>query len=202
MEIEILAAIIGAAATVIAAFIGVRVGRRPPKEDPKISSSPEALRRSHEYDVFISAPLAAYTTDAEIQADRDRILPLVNYLESELRFKVYWAGRTIKSKQEFDPGDISAREDVKAILQSKYFLLLYPSKIVSSVLFEAGIALRACLTSIYLVRDRHDLPFLMTNAAEAFTNVRICEFIVPEKAVAIMRKHGKAFFEPTKGELQ
>lgn len=114
-------ALIIGAATIAAALIGVYVGNRPPKADPDISSAPEATKRFHRYDVFISAPLASYSTDAEIQADHDRIAPVVEYLEKELGFKVFWAGRNIRSKADFDAPDLSAETDVKAITDSKYY---------------------------------------------------------------------------------
>jgi hypothetical protein len=201
MESEVAAAIIGAVATVAAALLGIWFGRRPPKENPKVSSSVEAMRRPHRFDVFVSSPLAGFATDAEIEADHDRILPIVEFLEKDLGYRVCWAGRNIRSRAEFDQGALSARDDVRAILDSKCFLLLYPSPIVSSVLFEAGIALRSCLISIYLVRSRDDLPFLMRHAAEAFDNVRTCVARVPDEALALFRRHGRALFEHPQADL-
>lgn len=198
MEPEIIASIIGAAATAGAAFAGLWFGRRPPRENAKNSASAEARRRPHKYDVFVSSPLAAFETDDEISEDHRRIEKLVEYLEKELAFRVYWAGRNIESKADFDDGSISAHEDVVAIMDSKCFLLLYPGKIVSSVLFEAGIALRGCLVSIYVVGQRDDLPFLMKHAAEAFDNVRTCETSLPDEAIALFRRHGRNFFESPK----
>ena len=63
------------------------------------------------------------------------------------------------------------------------------------MLFEAGIALRSCLTSIYIVQRQSDLPFLMTQASQAFTNVRTYECETPSEALAMLRKHGKSFFD-------
>jgi len=195
METEIIVAIIGAITTLAAALIGTWFGRRPPTEDPTISSAPEASRRPHRYDVFVSTPLAGFATDEEIQADHDRVSPLVKYFETELGFKVFWAGRNIRSRADFEVPDISAVDDVQAIRDSKCFLLLYPNKIVSSVLFEAGIALRSCLVSIYIVKDQGDLPFLMDSASQAFSNVRIYTANLPVEALALIRKHGKHFFD-------
>jgi hypothetical protein len=100
---------------------------------------------------------------------------VVALLEGQFGFNVFWAGRNIRRKADFEAADLSAKSDVAAILDSKYFLLLYPEKLASSVLFEAGIALRSCLTSIYFVRNRSELPFLMSQASQAFTNVRPTE---------------------------
>lgn len=199
MDKEIVAAvvtgIIGAVATVIAAIIGLRIGRRPEKEDPKRSHSPEATKRSHSYDVFVSSPLAGFSSDKEIQADHDRIAPVVKCLETELGFKVFWAGRNIRARADFEDPGISAIDDVVALKDSKYFVLLYPSRIASSVLFEAGIALRSCLVSIYIVKDKADLPFLMTTASDVFSNVRTYKATLPDETLALLRKHGRHFFE-------
>ena len=112
MSETVLTALIGALATVAAALIGVVWKKsREPKEAPDLSSSREALlRKSRKFDVFVSAPMAAYETDTEIKADHDRIGPVVAYLEDQLGFSVYWAGRNIRSKADFDAPDISARD--------------------------------------------------------------------------------------------
>lgn len=195
IDIQITAAIITGTATIIAAFVGIwLVGR--PTDDPKISTDPKESKRHHRYDIFVSAPLAGFATDKEIQADHDRVLPLVKCLEKELGLEVFWAGRNICSRADFEAADIAVVDDVQAIRDSKYFLLLYPNKIVSSVLFEAGIALRSCLVSIYIVKNKEDLPFLMDSAAQAFLNVRTYTSNLPEDALTLIRNHGKRFFEP------
>jgi len=151
MSDTVLTALISALATVAVAVIGVAWKKSlEPKEVPDLSSSREALRKkAHRFDVFVSAPMAAYESDAEVKADHDRIGPVVAYLEDQLSLSVFWAGRNIRSKADFDAPDISATKDVEALLDSKFFLLLYPARIASSVLFEAGIALRSCLTWIF-----------------------------------------------------
>ena len=200
MSDEIIGAIIGACATLLATWLAVRwnKSREQKLQDPKISSSREALsKKKHQYDVFVSAPMAGFATDADLAADHERIEPVVAYLEGQLGFKVYWAGRSIKSRADFDAKDISAKRDVEALLDSRYFLLLYPEKIVSSVLFEAGIALRSCWSSVYFVRDRSDLPFLMSEASQAFRNVRTCEGALPGGLLTLLKRHGREFFGQT-----
>lgn len=194
----VLTAIISALATIGAALIGVLLKRSmDAKETSDLSSSREALaKKRHKFDVFVSAPMASYETDAEVLADHERIAPVVAFLEDQLSLAVYWAGRNIRSKADFDAPDISATKDVDALLESKFFLLLYPAKIASSVLFEAGIALRSCLTSIYFVKTAKHLPFLMEQASQAFKNVRIYEGEIPVDLIALLRRHGKDLFAP------
>ena len=198
MSDTVITALISALATVGAALIGVLLKRSiDAKEASGLSSSREALaKKRHKFDVFVSAPMASYETDSDVLADHERIAPVVALLEDQLNLVVYWAGRNIRSKADFDAPDISATKDVDAVLESRYFLLLYPGKIASSVLFEAGIALRSCLTSIYFVQSVKHLPFLMTQASQAFKNVRIYEGGLPADLVALLRRHGKDFFAP------
>lgn len=201
MSIELIVAIIGAVATLGAAVIGVIWSKKRTDEAESVSSSRETrARKQHRFDVFVSAPLAGFTSDEAISADHDRIAPVVALLESQFGFSVYWAGRNMRRKADFEAADLSAKSDVAAILESKYFLLLYPDKLASSVLFEAGIALRGCLTSIYFVRDHTHLPFLMTQASQAFANVRTYEGALPEGLVALLQKHGKSFFDPLRAD--
>lgn len=200
MSEEIISAIIGAIATLLGTWLAFRwsKSRDSRYKDLEISSSKEALsKRQHEYDVFVSAPIAGFADDASLAAAHARIVPIVSYLEEQIGFKVYWAGRNIGSKHDFDAKDISAKRDVEALLNSKFFLLLYPEKIVSSVLFEAGIALRGSLSSVYFVSDRNHLPFLMSEASQAFKNVRTCEGSLPDGLLSLLKRHGREFFEQT-----
>ena len=199
MDKEIIATVVtaisGAVATVIAALIGVRIGSRPEKENPKYSYSPEAIKRSHGYDIFVSSPLAGFSSDEEIKKEYSRIAPVVDCLENELKFRVFWAGRNIHTRANFDDPGISAIDDIETLKNSKYFILFYQSKIASSVLYEAGIALRSCLISIYVVKHRNDLPFLMTSASDVFSNVRIYKTTLPDEMLILLRKHGRRLFE-------
>ena len=201
MSTQLIVAIIGAVATLGAAVIGVIWNKKRTAESESVSSSREArARKRHRFDVFVSAPLAGFATDEAISADHDRIAPVVALLEGQFGFSVFWAGRNIRKKADFEAADLSAKSDVAAILDSKYFLLLYPEKLASSVLFEAGIALRSCLTSIYFVRDRSHLPFLMSQASQAFTNVRTYEGVLPGDLCALLQRHGKSFFDPQRDD--
>ena len=80
MSDEIIGAIIGACATLLATWLAVRwnKSREQKLQDPKISSSREALsKKKHQYDVFVSAPMAGFATDADLAADHERIEPVV-----------------------------------------------------------------------------------------------------------------------------
>ena len=177
-----------------AALIGVYVGRRPRKDLPQRSYSRDAENLPRKYDVFFSSPLAGLSSDEEIKQYHDEIAPIVDCLENELDYRVFWAGKRIRSKADFEEPGFSAIDDVDALKESKYFVMYYPRRVASSVLFEAGIALRTCLFSIYFVNDKSDLPFLMASTSDVFTNVRIHKPATPSECLKILRKHGKKLF--------
>jgi hypothetical protein len=72
----------------------------------------------------------------------DKIKEIKQALEIECGFNGYFfAGSNMVSKDNFDAADVSIEMHIDALKKSRYFVLLFPDKIVSSVLFEAGIAL-------------------------------------------------------------
>jgi hypothetical protein len=85
---------------------------------------------------------------------------------------------------------------LQALLESRYFVLLYPKKIVSSVLVEAGWALALGKTSIYFVDERSDLPFLLKQAEQAFSSVRIYDKSDTDAIVKLLTIHRTELFTP------
>lgn len=121
------------------------------------------------YDVFISAPMAAFDSDEEFKKNRDDVMRLIKVLQQEYDFKaVVYAGNAISSIQDFNAPGPSSREDINAIRDSKFFILWYPDRLVSSVIFEAGVALAYNKPSIYFVSNRKHLPFLMQSLDNSF----------------------------------
>ncbi|MGA7181309.1 MAG: toll/interleukin-1 receptor domain-containing protein [Thiobacillaceae bacterium] len=128
--------------------------------------------QSFAYDVFLSTPMAAFATDEEYKAGWTQFKKVFDALKGE-GLKVYWAAEQIDSMVKFDSLDVSVLDDLKALQQSRCFALLYPQKLASSALFEAGYALALKRFSHYFMRDRKDLPFLMREIAGPNSNVRI-----------------------------
>jgi len=131
------------------------------------------------YDVFISSAMAGLKTEEDYQTYRTEALNLEKILKEKCGFtSVFYAGRDLKTMAEFQSQSLSMHDDFLALKESKYFLLIYPDRIVSSVLFEAGWALAMGKSSVYYVHDRDDLPFLMAEAGNAnvASKVRIYEY--------------------------
>src|SRR3954464_5106683 len=103
---EIIVALIGAAATIVAAVIAVLLARKKKGGDENLSTSAEARKRRHKYDLFVSSPLAGFASDQELQESRRCIEQIVAVAETQFDFVVYWAGRNIQSKKDFDAADL------------------------------------------------------------------------------------------------
>jgi hypothetical protein len=149
-------------------------------------------QKDFKYDVFLSVPMAAVGEPAYHEY-RQMALALTECLEKECGKKgVYYAGANISTKSEFDPHDAAALDDLEAITQSKFFVLVFPKKVASSVIFEAGIALALGKKCLYFVKDRDHLPFLMQKAEQAFDEVKLYEYKKPSDIANIL-KNSKCF---------
>ena len=126
----------------------------------------------YKYDVFLSAPMAALDSDDDYRKSRSDVKKVFDAFKTHCGFSVYWAGEKIESIRDFDTMDTSVITDLRAIKDSRYFVLLYPQKLVTSALFEAGYAIAHKKFSLYFVAKNPDLPFLMRDASNVMSRVR------------------------------
>jgi hypothetical protein len=137
------------------------------------------------YDVFLASVLAGFDDDTRLLTERKAALAIATTLEQECRFTVYYAGRDVRSTKDFDASHLGAKEDLEALRDSRHFIMLFPQKVTSSVLFEAGYAFQRCETSTYFVHNRNDLPYLMRRLPEVHSSfVRILTY---EDAADVIR---------------
>jgi nucleoside 2-deoxyribosyltransferase len=152
-------------------------------------------RLSLKYDVFLASPMAAFGNDEEYKQDRENVLKIINALKQECRFdSVVYAGKEIESVHDFDAADLSVNTDFQNLIESKYFVLLYPKKIASSVLVEAGWALALGKPSVYFVGDRDDLPFLLQQASQAFSSVKTYDKCDTNSIINLLKRHRADLF--------
>jgi hypothetical protein len=151
------------------------------------------------YDVFLSCSMASVRTEARYGEIRAQALAILEALEQECRFRVFFAGRDIASQAAFNEADFSVAQDIQALLGCRYFLLYYPEKVASSVLVEAGMALALKKKAVYFVRDRKHLPFILQKL-EGVAPVRVCEFKTLDRVLNVIRNHRQDLFEPGVGE--
>jgi hypothetical protein len=135
-----------------------------------------ALHR-FKYDVFVAAAMAGTNDNAEYQENRNAVLALIEVLKSECNCpSVFYAGTKLPVKDDWDPKILALQKDLQAMRESKNFILYYPRKTASSVLYEAGWALILGKPSIYITTDEKELPFLLPEASQAFSDQRVRVF--------------------------
>jgi len=137
---------------------------------------PDSEIIDYKYDIFLSVPMAAASAK-DYPETRELALGAIEVLQKACNMnRVYYAGVNTPTKKDFNPRDAAALDDLDAITTSQYFVMLYPKRTASSVLFEAGCALALGKKCLYLVRDRSHLPFLMQQAEQAFDFVKLYEY--------------------------
>jgi pimeloyl-ACP methyl ester carboxylesterase len=148
------------------------------------------------YDVFLAAAMAGHSTDAEYEQSRAEVLELIDILETQCGCKVFYAGRTLKTKAQFEPKVLALNDDLDALRASRNFIFYYPERVVSSVIYEAGWALILGKPSIYVVRKDEHLPFLLKEAQQAFDRqrVRIFECADHKSTLETFAAYGRRLF--------
>jgi len=146
------------------------------------------------FDVFLSAPMAGLRSAAKYRAFRAEMLTVVAALES-CGLTVFFAGRDLESPDQFDEQDASVVRDIEALNASRYMLMIYPERVVSSVLVEAGYALAKGMKAVYFVRDVKHLPFLLRHLDRVHP-LKIYEYETIDRVVTLIRKHRAKLFEP------
>jgi TIR domain len=126
------------------------------------------------HDVFISCPMTSLPDDGYTKM-RNTIEALTDAMNAK-GFTAYSAVRRILTRDTVDPETIAAEQDLPALTTSRNFLMIYPGKILSSCLLEAGYALVAGIPSLYFVKSDDDLPYLLRGAVESFRNTRRVKF--------------------------
>jgi hypothetical protein len=125
------------------------------------------LPRTCKYELFIAAPMSALGNDEAYAVGRRNILELMERLSTTHGLEpIYYAGAAITDSTAFTGEANALRRDLEALRGSRLFVLIYPSKIVTSALVEVGYALALRLPCLLLVSDKNDLPYLL-NQVEA-----------------------------------
>lgn len=156
---------------------------------------PSQSSTDQQYDIFISAPMASFTSDEQYQQERHQMLELINSLHQNCRFgNIFYAGSQLESQTDFDSDvALAADHDFHAIDGSRYFLLIYPERLASSVLVEAGYAIAKEKPSVFFVRNRQDLPYLLKNL-HGIRNVEIYEYNNLENIIDLIIRNGSDIF--------
>jgi len=138
------------------------------------TGSIESTQRTYKWDAFLAAPMASLTNEYFINYI-SKVKEIKKVLEIECGFqRIFYAGTKMATKDDFETADISIEADINALKESQHFIMIYPEKIVSSVLFEAGIALALGKPSFYF-GNKNNFPFLMQKANQKFSHIKMHE---------------------------
>lgn len=111
------------------------------------------------FDVFLSVPMAGWPAD-EYNAKWGEMKKVFDAL-LDCKLRVYWSAEKIDTIAKFQAADVSADKDLRAIDQSRHFMLVYPKKLPTSAIFEAGYAYALGKPARYFASAFADLPYLM-----------------------------------------
>lgn len=130
------------------------------------------------YELFISSPMASISTNKKYKSDRQLVIDIISHLNTHCNIStVYFAGNAIANQNAFEAPNTSLERNLKALTHSKSYILIYPEKLASSILFEAGYAFALNKPAIYFVKGSTDnLPFLLQGAAQATDFVEIHKY--------------------------
>jgi hypothetical protein len=145
-------------------------------------------------EVFFSCPMSGTASEDEFQELRAAALQVLGCLEGECGLRVVYSGRSIGTRAGFDEADFAVVGSIRGMTESRYYLLIYPDRLVSSVLVEAGMALALGRPSVYFVRDRKHLPFLLQHVDKT-SPVKVYEYETFDRILALVRQFGPNLFE-------
>ncbi|XGV97895.1 MAG: nucleoside 2-deoxyribosyltransferase [Leptolyngbya sp. BL-A-14] len=178
------------------AFTKPSLFRASKKEDSKVKPQPVSDDSvEYEYDVFLSSPMAAMPSDEDYINEREDVLDFMGTLRTYCQLnKIFYAGLELGSQDDFEGDEaLAARVDFEAIRKSRYFILIYPARLASGVLVEAGYALALNKPSVYFVKDRSNLPYILQHL-HGIDNVEIYPYSGLSDLKTIIKRSGCHIF--------
>ncbi|TQL18297.1 hypothetical protein [Streptomyces sp. SLBN-134] len=172
---------------------------RPDPAGPPADEPPPVIADTKQmtYDVFLSSPMASLSSNEDYVSHRRGILRIMEALERDCRFKVYYAGERRPTRDSFERPDVGAHRDSAALRESARFLLVMPEDLVSSSYVEAGYALALGIPSVYYHQADIRLPFMLRQAAQYgpdFPRCKEYEFQQMDDIVRDIEENGTSLF--------
>ena len=102
--------------------------------------------------------------------------PLKRYLENDIKCVQGTDGFGFYGTDDiadYDSPAASAAKDFNNVLNSEYFILLYPQRVVSSALIELGYALAKGKKILIISSDKNALPYMALELDKIYHNVTI-----------------------------
>jgi hypothetical protein len=149
------------------------------------------------YDVFLASAMAAVEDEQAYEKQRADIARIKEALLARPGIATIYDSGVNLTFKKWEPGQVAAEVDLEALRHSRYFMLYFPEKLASSVLFEAGYAVGMGKPAVYIVPEREKLPFLMRemeSVSRRYPQVRIWECASVDDIVSRIRLSGAHVF--------
>lgn len=131
-------------------------------------------KRRLKYDVFVSYPMKGLYEDAERLLLAEAVKKIKIQLEQDYQgIRVF---SSVDDRQEEGKKFIDETRSFNALQTSRCFILIYPERISSSVLVEAGYAIALDKISIFISKNNRDLPYLIHAHAPFNKNIYLFEY--------------------------
>lgn len=160
---------------------------------------PKDPQLERQVDLFLASPMASTLDDATYRAERKSARDVSKAFHDHCGLSVYYAGRDIESKEEFEVPELAAKMNFAALRDAKYFVLLLLEPLASrpsSIWVETGYALARGKPSLLLAPEPQLLPFML----QTISQHHLPELLPPviyqpvatvEQTIALIRNQGR-----------
>lgn len=201
----ILLLIIGISIVIILGFliyiIAIKQGREIGIYGIKIGSantvakSKKEENKIYKYDAFFSSPMLGYKSDEKYMNEQDKVLQLIDSLKSYCQLKdIFYIGSKVKSAEGQGLPDVAVQESFKALESSRYYIGMFPEKVVTGAFIEAGFAIAHNISSVIFVHDIDDLPSLLKKSPSIFPFIKIYVYKDMDDLLSQIREYGLKIF--------
>ena len=123
-------------------------------------------RRRH--DVFLAVPMATLKNAAEADRHKEIVhIARTAVSKSCKTNRIFYAGDRASTRDDFDPSDQALAQNRSEMSAAKSFLMILELERRTSVLVEAGMALGLGRPSLYMIKSKKNLPYLLREAGQA-----------------------------------
>ena len=173
--------------------------------EPAPSETDDPAPTVFAYDAFISAPMDGFKADENVDPKMARELHNENMriFQTNLRKccrmdRTFYAGLDMPSRTDYDDETVGLKNVWTTIRQARLFILIYPKRSASSIIFEAGMAIALGKPSFWFVKRGERLPYLMRGYQASLTEglplVRIIEYDAFDEVIQKLQNNGAEIF--------
>lgn len=129
---------------------------------------------SNNKNIFIATPIAGFLNKEDYKKYRRLIEAVIVELKNIKGLgNIYCEITNLDDVYNYDTPAVSAMKDFNNILNSEYFVLLYPQRVVSSALIELGYALAEGKKILIISSSKEALPYMALELDKIYSNVKI-----------------------------